>query len=206
MNQLPGFVQKIAPYLPSYHYGQLAWSAVGARAEPLAVSLAWLAGYTVVFLAIAMRAYRREETRKFGLARLHRLHQPVRGAQEPRVAVRAGPTSCTPSGRPFAPCMSGTLSAGIPQSVHSALNAGSPVDSRPAGRGAAGGRSQDGVVALLEELRRSRVQRRDAGPAPADSRGRGPRGRARARSAARPTAGRGPAPTPGRGSPPSRRR
>ena len=65
VSQLPGFVQKIAPYLPSYHYGQLAWSAVGARAEPLAVSLAWLAGYTVVFLAIAMRTYRREETRKF---------------------------------------------------------------------------------------------------------------------------------------------
>ena len=65
VSQLPGFVQKIAPYLPSYHYGQLAWSAVGARAEPLAVSLAWLAGYTVVFLAIAVRAYRREETRKF---------------------------------------------------------------------------------------------------------------------------------------------
>ncbi len=65
VSQLPGFVQKIAPYLPSYHYGQLAWSAVGAKSEPLAVSLAWLAGYTVVFLAIAVRAYRREETRKF---------------------------------------------------------------------------------------------------------------------------------------------
>jgi hypothetical protein len=38
---------------------------VGARAEPLFVSLAWLAGYTVLFLAIAVRAYRREETRKF---------------------------------------------------------------------------------------------------------------------------------------------
>ena len=30
------------------------------------MSLAWLAGYTVVFLAIAFRAYRREESRKFG--------------------------------------------------------------------------------------------------------------------------------------------
>src|SRR5262249_27569019 len=39
------------------------------------------------------------------------------------------PTSWTPSGRPLAPCMSGTLSAGIPQSVHSAQKAGSPVDS-----------------------------------------------------------------------------
>jgi ABC-2 type transport system permease protein len=65
MGQLPGFVQKMAPYLPTYHYAQLAWSAVGAPAEPLLTSLAWLAGYTVVFMAIALRAYRREETRKF---------------------------------------------------------------------------------------------------------------------------------------------
>jgi ABC-2 type transport system permease protein len=66
VSQLPGFVQRVAPYLPSYHYGQLAWSAVGAPAEPLLTSLAWLAGYTVLFMAIAVRAYRREESRKFG--------------------------------------------------------------------------------------------------------------------------------------------
>ena len=60
LNQLPGFVQRIAPYLPSYHYGQLAWSAVGAPSEPLLQSLAWLAGYTVLFMALTMRAYRRE--------------------------------------------------------------------------------------------------------------------------------------------------
>jgi ABC-2 type transport system permease protein len=66
VSQLPGFVQRMAPYLPSYHYGQLAWSAVGAPTEPIGVSLAWLAGYTALFLAIAVRAYRREETRKFG--------------------------------------------------------------------------------------------------------------------------------------------
>jgi ABC-2 type transport system permease protein len=65
VSQLPGFVQRIAPYLPAYHYGQLAWSAVGAPAEPLLVSLAWLAGYTAFFLVIALRAYRREESRKF---------------------------------------------------------------------------------------------------------------------------------------------
>jgi ABC-2 type transport system permease protein len=64
--QLPGFVQRVAPYLPAYHYGQLAWSAVGAASEPVAVAAAWLAGYTVLFLAIALRAYRREESRKFG--------------------------------------------------------------------------------------------------------------------------------------------
>jgi len=66
LSQLPAFVQHIAPYLPAYHYGQLAWSAVGAASEPLWVATAWLAGFTVLFLAIALRAYRREESRKFG--------------------------------------------------------------------------------------------------------------------------------------------
>ena len=65
VTQLPGFVQKIAPYLPSYHYGQLAWSAVGSSSEPLLTSLAWLAGYTVLFMAITARAYRREQSLKF---------------------------------------------------------------------------------------------------------------------------------------------
>ncbi|HEX6080056.1 MAG TPA: ABC transporter permease [Methylomirabilota bacterium] len=66
VSQLPGFVRAVAPYLPAYHYGQLVWSAVGAATEPMPVALAWLAAYTAVFLAIAFRAYRREESRKFG--------------------------------------------------------------------------------------------------------------------------------------------
>lgn len=66
LSQLPTFVRRIAPYLPAYHYGQLAWSAVGAASESLLTSLAWLVGYTVLFLLIAFRAYRREESRKFG--------------------------------------------------------------------------------------------------------------------------------------------
>ncbi len=66
LSQLPAFVRRLAPYLPAYHYGQLAWSSVGAASESLLTSLAWLAGYTVLFLAVAMRAYRREESRKFG--------------------------------------------------------------------------------------------------------------------------------------------
>jgi ABC-2 type transport system permease protein len=65
LSQLPSFVQQVAPYLPTYHYGQLAWSAVGAPSEPLATSLGWLAAYTVLFLALAVRAYRREEQQKF---------------------------------------------------------------------------------------------------------------------------------------------
>ena len=66
LSQLPSFVQQVAPYLPTYHYGQLAWSAVGAPSEPMATSLAWLAAYTVLFLALAVKAYRREEEQKFG--------------------------------------------------------------------------------------------------------------------------------------------
>lgn len=65
LSQLPGFVQRLAPYLPSYHYGQLAWSAVGAPSEPLLTSLAWLAGYTALFMALTIRAYRREQSLKF---------------------------------------------------------------------------------------------------------------------------------------------
>ena len=46
-------------------YAQLAWSAVGARSEPVATSLGWLVAYTVLFLTLAVRAYRREEQQKF---------------------------------------------------------------------------------------------------------------------------------------------
>jgi ABC-2 type transport system permease protein len=64
--QLPAFVQRAAPYLPTYHYAQLAWSAIGAGREPVGTSLAWLAGYSVLFLWLAIRAYRREAELKFG--------------------------------------------------------------------------------------------------------------------------------------------
>jgi len=65
VGQLPGFVQAIAPFLPTYHYAQLAWSALGAGSETLGMSLLWLTGYTAVFLTVAVRAYRREERAKF---------------------------------------------------------------------------------------------------------------------------------------------
>jgi ABC-2 type transport system permease protein len=65
LDQLPGFVQRVAPYLPTYHYAQLAWSAVGVGGEPLGTSLAWLAGYALAFLWMAGQAYRREARRKF---------------------------------------------------------------------------------------------------------------------------------------------
>lgn len=64
--QLPAFVQRLAPYLPSYHYGQLARGAIGVPVEPAWQSLSWLALYTALFLTIAVRAYRREEQQRFG--------------------------------------------------------------------------------------------------------------------------------------------
>src|SRR5438034_11250183 len=65
LNQLPAFIRRAAPYLPTYHYAQLAWSAVGRRSEPLLTSLLWVAGYSILFLAIAVWAYQRDETSKF---------------------------------------------------------------------------------------------------------------------------------------------
>jgi ABC-2 type transport system permease protein len=64
--QLPAFIRRLAPYLPTYHYGQLAWGSLGAATEPPGTSLAWLAGYAVLFFAIALRAYRRDEGRRLG--------------------------------------------------------------------------------------------------------------------------------------------
>ncbi len=65
LSQLPGFVQRVAPYLPTYHHAQLGWSALRpGEAAPLA-SLAWLLGYTVALGALALWAYQREERRKF---------------------------------------------------------------------------------------------------------------------------------------------
>jgi ABC-2 type transport system permease protein len=66
VEQLPGFVQAVAPFLPNYHYAHLAWSAIGAGREPLATSLAWLAFYTVAFGLLALRGYRRDADHKFG--------------------------------------------------------------------------------------------------------------------------------------------
>ena len=65
VEQMPDVMQSIAPFLPTYHYAQLAWGAVGAGTEGLAVSAAWLAGFALLFFAAAAWAYRREAARKF---------------------------------------------------------------------------------------------------------------------------------------------
>lgn len=67
VEQLPSFVRSIAPFLPAYHYGQLVWEAVGRPPDnALWISAAALMGYTLGFLAVAVWAYRADESRKFG--------------------------------------------------------------------------------------------------------------------------------------------
>jgi ABC-2 type transport system permease protein len=65
VDQMPEILASIAPYLPTYHYAQLAWASIGAATEEAIVAVAWLGGYTVVLFLVAAWAYRREAARKF---------------------------------------------------------------------------------------------------------------------------------------------
>ncbi len=70
LSQLPQVLQDIAPYLPTYHFGQLAWRAVGSKADVTALAggdgeqwwihASWLAGTFLVFGFIALLGYRRD--------------------------------------------------------------------------------------------------------------------------------------------------
>ena len=64
-NQLPPLVQQIAPYLPTYHAGQLAWATLGASSTSSTAAVAWLFAYALAFFALALLASRREEQQKF---------------------------------------------------------------------------------------------------------------------------------------------
>jgi len=64
---LPPVVQNIAQYLPTYHYAQLAIGTVGAT--PLGDSARHaliLAAFTVLFLVVAVIAYKRDEGKTYG--------------------------------------------------------------------------------------------------------------------------------------------
>lgn len=67
LHLLPQFLQNIAPYLPLYRGAQLVWDAVGAPTEGGSLTTDWLymGAYTVVFFALALWAYRRDQGRKF---------------------------------------------------------------------------------------------------------------------------------------------
>lgn len=67
LEQLPDFIQRLAHYLPAYHYAQLALGTLGAgTGQPAWVHIAALLGFTVFFLLVALLAYRRDEGRTYG--------------------------------------------------------------------------------------------------------------------------------------------
>ena len=63
---LPELVQKIAPYLPAYHVGQLGWITAGVSDGSLWTSALWLLGYTVLFTGLALFAYRLDQRQSYG--------------------------------------------------------------------------------------------------------------------------------------------
>ncbi len=63
--ELPSFLQRLAPFLPTFHFAQLGWNLFGAGSEPLGTAIIWLLGYAAAFLLVALRAYQREERLKF---------------------------------------------------------------------------------------------------------------------------------------------
>jgi ABC-2 type transport system permease protein len=60
----PGFVEAIAPYLPTRGAVELMWAAVGDF-TPQSTSLVMLGVWTVAMAALATWAYRRDEGRRF---------------------------------------------------------------------------------------------------------------------------------------------
>jgi ABC-2 type transport system permease protein len=60
----PGFVEDIAPYLPTGGAARLMWAAVGDFPFDLSATLA-LGGWTAVLAGVAVWAYRRDEGRRF---------------------------------------------------------------------------------------------------------------------------------------------
>lgn len=65
LDQMPGFLRAVAPILPTYHFAQFAWDAMGAADEGGLVSGAWLLGWSIGLFAVAALAYRREARRRF---------------------------------------------------------------------------------------------------------------------------------------------
>ena len=72
-SQLPDALAAISPYLPTYHYGQLAWSTIGSptdyaslvdgHADPLWTNVIWVAASFVIFMVATAWGYRRDVTR-----------------------------------------------------------------------------------------------------------------------------------------------
>lgn len=67
IDQLPPLVQSVAPFLPPYHFVQLALSTIGAsEGGSPAVHLGAVLASTVAFLLVATWGFRRDEGRTYG--------------------------------------------------------------------------------------------------------------------------------------------
>ena len=73
LDELPEVLAKVAPYLPTYHFGQLVWSAIAPESDVLAfgahpdgstwVHVTWVCASFVGFGLLARAGYRRELSR-----------------------------------------------------------------------------------------------------------------------------------------------
>jgi ABC-2 type transport system permease protein len=63
---LPRFVQNIAPALPPYHLGRMALRILGFDKSSIWLHAGVLLAFTIVFMAIAIWLYRRDEGATFG--------------------------------------------------------------------------------------------------------------------------------------------
>ncbi|MBA3945495.1 MAG: ABC transporter permease [Herpetosiphonaceae bacterium] len=66
LESLPAIVQRIAPYLPPYHYAQLVRRAVGVEDGKTGQHLAWLLGTALVFGLLSAWGYRRDQDKQYG--------------------------------------------------------------------------------------------------------------------------------------------
>jgi ABC-2 type transport system permease protein len=67
ITMLPTVLRRVAPAFPPYHLGQLALKAAGVLpAGDAWVNVAALAGFALVFSALAVVAYRRDEGKTYG--------------------------------------------------------------------------------------------------------------------------------------------
>jgi ABC-2 type transport system permease protein len=66
LSAMPSFLQKIAPYLPTYHYAQVVQHGLAQTTdESQATAIVWLVGWGILLFAIAIRMYRTDIARKF---------------------------------------------------------------------------------------------------------------------------------------------
>ena len=63
---MPKLVQNIAPMFPAFHFGRLALIVIGAATESPLGHVAALIAFTLIFLALATVAYRRDEGKVYG--------------------------------------------------------------------------------------------------------------------------------------------